>query len=313
MIKKYVFTNVIGSFVFDENIKLVESVKYRDATEFENRHSSEKKLKIKFSDINETPSEILKSILHYFKNEKFKKDFHDQNIKVAKDKVKNSVAYDTLLIQATNGINEIDKSINMLSRRLREWYELHNPEFSRSESNNEIFANKVFRKNKKELLKDINISSSFGADLKDSDLIPIKNLAGKIDGLYKLRQDQEKYIEKLMEKFCPNIKSIAGSLLGAKLIEHAGSLKKMVEMPSSTIQILGAEKALFRHMIKGNKPPKYGILHSHSMIAKSPHKLHGKIARFLADKICIASKVDFFKGKFIGDKLKKELEEKFKI
>ena len=82
-------------------------------------------------------------------------------------------------------------------------------------------------------------------------------------------------------------------------------------MPSSTIQLLGAEKALFRHMKTGARAPKFGFLHEHPLIAKNPKELHGKIARTLADKISIAVKVDYFKGKFIGDKLLKEVEGKF--
>jgi nucleolar protein 56 len=115
-----------------------------------------------------------------------------------------------------------------------------------------------------------------------------------------------------MDKFCPNIKAVCDVMVAASLIEHAGSLKRLSILPSSTIQILGAEKALFRHMKTGAKPPKHGIIVNHSLIAKSPDKMHGKIARAVADKISIAAKVDYFQGKFIGDKLRKELDEKFK-
>jgi len=96
----------------------------------------------------------------------------------------------------------------------------------------------------------------------------------------------------------------------AKLIALAGNLKKLVEFPSSTIQLLGAEKALFRHMRTGAKAPKHGIIHEHPIVSKAKEK--GKAARAVADKISLAVKVDYFKGKFIGDKLRKELEEKFK-
>jgi len=88
-------------------------------------------------------------------------------------------------------------------------------------------------------------------------------------------------------------------------------LKKLAEMPSSTIQLLGAEKALFRHMRTGAKVPKHGILIQHPLMAKTKKEIHGKVARALADKISIAAKVDYFKGKFVADKLKKMLEEKF--
>ena len=114
-----------------------------------------------------------------------------------------------------------------------------------------------------------------------------------------------------MDGLCPNTKAICGAYLGAKLIEHAGSFKRLSEMPASTIQILGAEKALFRHLKTGAKPPRHGLIVNHLLIANAPDSMHGKIARALADKIAIASKVDYFKGNFIGDKLIKELEQKF--
>ena len=108
--------------------------------------------------------------------------------------------------------------------------------------------------------------------------------------------------------------SILGVTMAAKLIEHTGSLKRLAEMPASTLQVLGAEKALFRHMRnKKNRPPKFGLIHEHQLIQKSKREMYGKVARALADKASIAARVDYFRGKFIGDKLKKELIEKFKI
>ena len=116
-----------------------------------------------------------------------------------------------------------------------------------------------------------------------------------------------------MEKNCPNIAEVATPLLGAELIAEAGSLRRLSRVPGSTVQIFGAEKALFRHMKTGAKMPKHGIIIHHPLLAQSPYKLHGKVARALADKISIASKVDYFKGEFVGDKLKKAIISKFKI
>jgi nucleolar protein 56 len=115
-----------------------------------------------------------------------------------------------------------------------------------------------------------------------------------------------------MEKVCPNMLVITGSLIGAKLMDQAGGLKNLMEFPASTIQLLGAEKALFRHMKTGAKSPKFGFLHEHPLISQNPKQIQGKIARTLADKICLAVKVDYFKGEFIGDKLLKKIEDKFK-
>ena len=119
------------------------------------------------------------------------------------------------------------------------------------------------------------------------------------------------YLDKLMDELMPNTKSIAGTTISAKLLEHAGSLKHLSELPSTTVQLFGAEKALFRHLHSNAKCPKYGLLHEHPLIPKTKRKDHGKAARALADKISIAAKVDYFKGEFVGDKLKAQIEKKF--
>ncbi len=218
-----------------------------------------------------------------------------------------------MLIQATKSVDELDKAINLLAKRLREWYELHNPETSRAVEGHEAFVETVLDKGKNELLKELKIdaSSSIGADLEQEDLEPIRSLIHQIHDLYQLRNAQLEYISNLMDGLCPNVKAVCDAAVGAKLIEHAGSLKRLSEMPSSTVQVLGAEKALFRHMKTGAKPPRHGVIVNHVLIAGVPDKMHGKVARALADKISIAAKVDYFQGKFIGDKLRKVLEDKF--
>ena len=151
---------------------------------------------------------------------------------------------------------------------------------------------------------------SIGAELKEKDLSAILNIAKQLKSIYELKETQEKYLEDLMKDFCPNLTAVAGFEIGARLIRHAGSLKNLMEMPASKIQLLGAEKALFRHMKSGAKPPKFGMIFQHPLIQKSEKKSQGKAARILADKISIAVKIDYFKGDFIGDKLVKEIETK---
>ena len=250
----------------------------------------------------------------HFKNGQFFQNFYNKNIELTKVDLRNSVTKDSLLIQSINSVDEIDKAVSLLTKRLREWYGLHNPEFSRATQNNEEFVEKILDAEKNELLEKLKISpkDSVGADLEREDLEPIRSLAHQVYDLMQLRKAQIQYLSVLMDDLCPNLKVVCDVMLGAKLIEHAGSLKRLSELPASTIQILGAETALFRHMKTGSKPPKHGLIIGHSLIAKAPMKMHGKIARALADKISIAAKVDYFKGKFIGNELKKSLEEKFK-
>jgi len=234
------------------------------------------------------------------------KELRIRNIEETKKKIKESVGFDDFIVQAINNIEEIKKVSNILVKRLREWYELYNPEFSREVSDHSKFVELILAN------KDKKIKESMGAELSKEDLNAIKELAKEAESLYKFNEKQEEYLKKIMEKNCPNITAVAGFLIGAKLIELAGRLKRLVLFPSSTVQILGAEKALFRHMKTGAKCPRHGVIVQHPLIASAPDSEHGKRARALADKILLAAKLDYFKGEFLGDKLRKELEEKFR-
>ncbi len=309
----YIFSNILGVFVFDDSFNVVDEMIFKSLEDYENKSKYIEQIQNKHKNLKEPDADSLKNILLYFKNKKYLNEFREKNILLTRIDVKNSVRDDTLIIQAINSVDELDKSINILAKRLREWYSLHNPEFSRATESHEAFAEQIIGNEKSELLEKLNINpaDSIGADLKQEDLEPIRSLAHQIYDLYQLRKNQLEYISTLMDVLCPNVKIICGVLIGAKLIEHAGSLKRLSEMPASTIQILGAEKALFRHLKTGAKSPRHGLIVGHPLISKAPERMHGKIARGLADKISIASKIDYFNGKFIGDKLKKELEKKF--
>lgn len=220
-----------------------------------------------------------------------------KNLQITKQKLRESIHEDNLIVQAINNYEELNKILNTLVKRLREWYELYNPEFSKETFDNESFV-KYLKREKSEL----------GGDLKKEDLDIVFELREKIKNLYELKNNDEKYLDNLMNNYCRNLKTVAGTLVGAKLIEKAGSLKKMALMPASTIQLLGAEKALFRHIKSKSLCPKHGLIHEHPFILQAKREERGKKARLLADKISLAVKVDFFKGKFIGDKLKEELK-----
>jgi len=287
--------------VFDSSFDFVEK-------------GSENELFKKYGKLKEPEEKDIIKVLSFFKKNKFFPEFYKKNIRITRKSIKESVKNDLLIIQAIKNIEDIDKVSSILVKDLREWYEIYNPEFSKSIGNNEKFSEFVIKKDKKELLKEIKIKEkdSMGADLNAEDLDAIKGLAKMLNGLYCFRKKQQEYLEKLMKKECPNMTEIADVLIGAKLIEHAGSLKRLSEFPASTIQLLGAEKALFRHMRTGAKCPRHGLIINHPLISNALNKERGKRARALADKISIAAKVDYFKGKFIGDKLKKEIEERFK-
>ncbi len=310
----YIFSNILGVFVFNERFELLDQVQFESIDDYQSREKSIEKIRHNHKNLREIEEEDLPKVLSFFRKKEFLLEFPEKNLALTKIGVRNSVLDDVLLIHAVKTIDELDKATNLLAKRLREWYGLHNPETSREIENHEKFVEIILEKEKEDLLKEVGMKKedSMGADLKQEDLEPIRRLMHQIFDLYQLRKETLGYISTIMESLCPNIKAVCDIMVGSKLIEHAGSLRRLSEMPSSTIQVLGAENALFRHMKTGAKPPRHGIIVSHPLIANAPQKMHGKVARALADKISIAAKVDYFKGRFVGNELRKMLEEKFK-
>jgi len=238
------------------------------------------------------------------------------NLELTKVKIKKAIGRDKLIIQVNGAIEELDKTINIFIERLRELYGLHFPEMDRIIKKHENFAKIVKKYGSRENIEDVKLkqfaTKSIGMDLKEEDIKSVQLFAEKILELYKLRESLAKYLEKLVKDVAPNFTELAGPNITAKLIARAGGIEKLAKAASSTIQLLGSEKALFRHLHGRGKSPKYGILFSHHLIQNSSQKHRGKIARTLAAKLSIAAKMDFYSKKYKGDKLKKELEERVK-
>ncbi|MEK6939373.1 MAG: C/D box methylation guide ribonucleoprotein complex aNOP56 subunit, partial [Nanoarchaeota archaeon] len=197
---------------------------------------------------------------------------------------------------------ELDKIANTMSKRLREWYSLYYPELSEQIENHEKYVELVLEQERE--------SESFGADLSESDLEEMKLLAGRILSIYALRKQHELYLEKIMTKYCPNLLELAGATIAARLIELGKGLKHLAMLPASTVQLLGAEKALFRHLKTGSRSPKYGVIINHPFIQNAPLDKKGKAARMLADKLSLCARLDFFKGEFKALDYRTELEAK---
>ncbi|RME78093.1 hypothetical protein D6774_02245 [Candidatus Woesearchaeota archaeon] len=227
-------------------------------------------------------------------------------IEYTRKKIRESVSEDQLIIQAISSSEELDRVLNILSKRLREWYALYNPEFEHAIDSHEAFVTILLQG------RDVREPNTMGADLSQEHVQEMHSLARRIADLYELKKEEQNYINEVMEENFPNLKAVAGGLIGAKLLAIAGGIKNLMLFPASTVQMLGAEKAFFRHL-KNKKisPPKYGILFQHPLVTKASKKDKGRVARALADKISIASRIDYFKGEFKGDVLIKEVEEKF--
>jgi len=146
-----------------------------------------------------------------------------------------------------------------------------------------------------------------GADIGPQDMGIIQELARGYLDFHSLRSRLEEYIGEAMEEEAPNLKGLIGPLLGARLISLAGSLAKLAQLPASTIQVLGAERALFRSLRTGARPPKHGVIFQHTLIHSSPWWQRGKIARVLAGKIAIAARMDVYSGQYVADDLKESV------
>ncbi len=249
-------------------------------------------------------------------------------MELTKLRIKSAVEQrDLIVAQSIQTLDDLDRTVNLMMGRLREWYGVHFPELDRLIEKHETYARLVSElgtreeftlsalertdipKAKAELAAELS-ENSMGADISEADLSPIQTLAKDILELYDLRQTMESYIDKTMEEVAPNTKFLVGSLLGARLIAVAGSLRSLAMRPASTIQVLGAEKALFRSLKTGARPPKHGLIFQATLLHDAKKWQRGKIARALAGKLSIAARADAFGGRYIGDRLKADLDKR---
>jgi len=253
---------------------------------------------------------------------------HKVSMELTKMRVKKAVEKrDLVVVQVIQTIDDLDKTLNLFMSRIREWYGLHFPELDRLVEKHETYARLVANLGERENFTLENLEkeglpgakveriaeatkASMGAELGEGDIDQIQAICKNTLNLYDARQELEGYLDSVMEDVAPNIRALAGSLLGARLIALAGGLNNMAKMPASTIQVLGAEKALFRALKTRTRPPKHGKIFQHSLIHEAKRWQRGKVARALAGKLAIAARTDAFSGKYAGDKLQVDLEKR---
>ena len=215
---------------------------------------------------------------------------------------------DLHVIQAINLLDETDKVANILFARVREWYGLHFPELEnlvdgmggycrvvkvgrRENLTLETFIDAGFPETKAEMLNLV-AKTSRGGDISDENLGHIQAVAEQVLQLYDAHRSIDERITVQMKAIAPNLTMITGPGVGARLLARAGSLKRLSTMAASTIQVLGAEKALFRSLKTGSRPPKHGLIFQHAMVHRAPRWQRGKIARAIASKAVIAARMD---------------------
>ncbi len=232
---------------------------------------------------------------------------HEVMMGLGKLRTSEPVPRDKNLVQAIRNLDDQIATINLYNERLHEWYGMHFPELA-DYAKDSKYADLIARYGDREaIIEELGIDiQSIGADFNDNDMRAVMDLA---DTLYRLYDDEERteaYIQEIVEETCPNMCAIVGGPLAARLISLSGGLERLSTLPSSTVQLLGAEKAMFRHLKSGKRPPKHGVIYQHPEVHKAPYWQRGNIARALAGKILIAAKVDQYHGEFCGDRLNEE-------
>lgn len=258
-------------------------------------------------------------------------DFYSMSHKVSMTQARTTIRKihsnrELIIIRAVQLLIELDKFLNILSNKLREWYGIHFPELSNRIADPQIFTSIINafgeRSNfklgslkkmglKDETAKNIIESAldSIGAPMGLEDMTPVQQLSSFLTYSYEHREGLEKYLRSVVYEVAPNLSEVAGPLLASKLIEKAGGLKKLAFLPSSKIQILGAEKAIFRAKKTKGKPPKHGLIFQHPYVNSRNRQNRGRAARIFAAKLAIAARADAFSGRKLGAQLKKELNE----
>jgi nucleolar protein 56 len=328
----YLVISVAGLFVFNEKNKLIKHIVFEKNPEkiAERLNSFDsgkdfkelKEVKKEFKDlILEQPNQAADYFKENFRkiilDTKFVKNDAELNqlinsvsIERAKLKISTIERRDKLVIQTVSALNDLEKILNTMSERLREWYGLHYPELEVRD--HEKFASEIVkygeRKNFEKTIR------SMGMELKEEDIKILQDYAKSLKELYTLRKNIEKYLENIVPQEMPNLNSLLGSILTARILALAGSLEKLAKMPSSAIQLLGAEKSLFRFLKdkKVKRPPKFGLLFMHPDISSEKRELQGRVARLLSSKLTIAARADFYSKKDISKELVESYKKKLK-
>ena len=225
-------------------------------------------------------------------------------LKFSPDKV------DTMIVQAISLLDDLDKELNTYAMRIREWYGWHFPEIGKIVTDNMAYANVIkkmgMRTNAKdcdlddvleeEIAQDVKEAAeiSMGTEISETDIMHIQSLADQVLAINEYRDQLFTYLKNRMDAIAPNLTVMVGELVGARLIAHSGSLLNLAKHPASTVQILGAEKALFRALKTKHDTPKYGLLYHASVVGQAQPKNKGKMSRVLAAKAVLMARFDAF-------------------
>ncbi len=239
-------------------------------------------------------------------------DKRDEALERAREEL-STIDRDRLVAKAVMQLEQAEKNLREEMERFRDWYSLHFPELVDEVEDNEKLVEILSENADRDELDAFSslAEKSKGADLKEEDLEIIEEVAEKLEKDFDYRESLEEYVLDVCEEEMPNLSQLLEPLLAAKLVALAGSLEDLAKSPASTIQMLGAEKALFRYLGGEGTPPKHGVLFEHRFVRSLPEGERGKMARFLANKAAMAARLDQYGDKQKGGELRNEAQETY--
>lgn len=238
---------------------------------------------------------------------------HKAMVGLGKLRTSEPIPRDRNLVHAIRGLDDLIETANLLNERLHEWYGMHFPELLDLAKDDRYAELVNIYGERNGIIDELGVDmSSIGAEMEMEDMDSIRGFADALLRIYEEKKRMESYISEIVSDAAPNMCAVIDPALSARLISLAGGLERLSSLPSSTVQLLGAEKAMFRHLRSGKRPPKHGVIYQHPDVHRSPYWQRGKIARALAGKVLIAAKIDAYNGEFRGDVLKSEFEARVK-
>jgi len=231
---------------------------------------------------------------------------HAAMMALARRRMRKAVGPDDYASQAVSAFDDLQEVSNQLLERLREWYGLHYPELAKTVDDSQ-FLDLVAEHGDRGRMPTPGVAS-VGGELPEADRDAIMGFAGLTRDVVRRRRDLESHLAGRMKELAPNLTFLAGPVLGARLVALAGGLEPLARLPAGTVQTLGAEKALFRHIREGTRPPKHGVLFMHPWVHQAPRWQRGALARILAGKLAIAARADAYTKRFIAEDLKAAAE-----
>jgi nucleolar protein 56 len=230
---------------------------------------------------------------------------HASMVELARRRMRKAIRPEDHLRQAVGGLDELIEQENLLVERVREWYGLHFPELARI-VDTATYVEMISSHGRRENLP-MEFRESVGADLGPREEAELRSLAELTRQVAGRRKAIEGYVESSARELAPNVSALAGPVIAARLVTLAGGVEELARSPAGTIQLLGAERALFRHLRSGSPPPKHGVLFQHPWVHRAPRWQRGAIARAFAGAIAIAARADAYTHRDIAGDLIRDL------